>query len=336
MMLFEVRNLTKIYGEKIVLDIKELDFEKGLIYSLVGPNGSGKTTLLEILSLIIPPTTGRIKYMAKWVDLYGNNLTVLRRKIVMVRQNPILFTTTVYKNLEFGLKVRGILKKERERIIADSLNLVGMRSFKDAQAHKLSGGETQRIAIAQGLACSPDVMVFDEPTSSVDMENRIAIERVIQEIKTQKKISVIMTTHNLTQTSKLSDKVITLFEGRPAPARLENIFRGEISQNKDGEKLCLLHNDIRLYLKTEKTGKMKISIDPLKIKILNHQNHDPAKNIFKGRIVQLTDEADFIRSICDIGIPLNILLPKEELKDTRFFIGGEVEIYCPEEDIRVF
>ena len=130
------------------LDISELDFEKDYIHALLGPNGSGKTTLLEILSLLKKPTTGVISYEDKPIDFNDDNLTALRRRIVMVQQNPILFTTTVYKNLEFGLKVRGLEKRVREKTIDASLDLVGMRAFKRAEAHKLSGGEGQRVAIA--------------------------------------------------------------------------------------------------------------------------------------------------------------------------------------------
>ena len=143
-MLFEIKDLKKAYGERTVLDIPDLHFEEGIIYALLGPNGSGKTTLLEILSLLMPPTAGRIRYRNKEVDFTGNNLAALRREIVMVQQNPVLFTTTVYKNLEFGLQIRGISKTERARIIEESLDLVGMRQFIGAEAHRLSGGETQR------------------------------------------------------------------------------------------------------------------------------------------------------------------------------------------------
>ena len=121
-MLFEIRNLTKVYGRRTVLDIKELDFERGLIYALLGPNGSGKTTLLEILSLLNPPTTGTIRYNHRTVDSSENNLTTFRREIVMVQQNPVLFTTTVYKNLEFlrdWLVANGMKSGTRPNLLAN-------------------------------------------------------------------------------------------------------------------------------------------------------------------------------------------------------------------------
>ncbi|MBL7180693.1 MAG: ABC transporter ATP-binding protein, partial [Desulfobacterales bacterium] len=139
MTLFQIKNLRKVYGSRTVLDIPELDLKKGVRYALVGPNGAGKTTLLEILSLLNHPTAGTVSYNNRPMDFSGSRLHTLRRKIGLVQQNPVLFTTTVYKNLEFGLKIRGIPKDERNRIIAESLDLVGMRQFISAKAHKLSG-----------------------------------------------------------------------------------------------------------------------------------------------------------------------------------------------------
>jgi tungstate transport system ATP-binding protein len=335
-MLFQIRNLIKVYGSRKVLDIPELDFEKEAIYGLLGPNGSGKTTLLEILSLLLPPTTGAITYKDTSIDFKANNLTALRREIVMVQQNPVLFTTTVYKNLAFGLKIRGIPKLERKKIIEESLDLVGMGDFLQAEAHKLSGGETQRVAIARALTCSPKVMFFDEPTSNVDVENQIAIERILNEINTQKKISVIFTTHNLTQASRLSRQVISLFEGRKVHSMYENIFKGKITGEENGEKICLIQDQVRISLKTEKEGNVRLAIDPLEIRILTEPDPSVTKNIFKGKVVQLTDEGEQIRIVAEIGIPLNILLPKTLFRESSVHIGEHVDIYCPFEAVQIF
>jgi len=334
-MLFGIRDLTKVYENRTVLDIPELDFEKGIIYALLGPNGSGKTTLLEILSLISPPTTGSIRYNRTNIDFTGNRLTTHRREIVMVQQNPVLFTNTVYKNLEFGLKIRGIQKGEREKIIEKSLDLVRMRDFMGAEAHKLSGGETQRVAIAQALACSPKVMFFDEPTSNVDIENQIAIERILIDINTQEEISVIFTTHNLIQASKLSRRVISLLEGRVVPSIFENIFSGKMVTDEDGHMSCLIQNRIKFLIDTEKRGNIRLSIDPSKIKILTDQDVRTDKNSFKGRLIQLTDEQNLVRAVVDIGIPLNILVPKDGLKGKPLYIGEVMGVFCPKDSFQI-
>ena len=124
-MVYEISQLTKVYGNRTVLDIPLIKIEKGSIYALLGPNGAGKTTLLNILGLLEPPTTGNINYQSQPIQFSETYLQPLRKVIVMVEQHPILFTTTVYKNLEFGLKIRRIPKNERDLIIEESLDLVG-------------------------------------------------------------------------------------------------------------------------------------------------------------------------------------------------------------------
>lgn len=334
-MLFRVKNLIKTYQGRTVLDLPDLSFEPGLIYSLLGPNGSGKTTLLEILSLLTRPSQGRVFYNDEEVKTPGTNNTDLRREIVMVHQNPILFSTTVYKNLEFGLKIRSVPSEKRDRIIDESLDLVGMKNFRNAHAHKLSGGESQRVAIARALACSPKVIFFDEPTASVDVENQIAIERIMTGINEEKNISVIFTTHNLTQASKLSNEIIALYDGKQVPSIYENIFSVDISNCENGYKKCLLQDTIELGITTEKTGKARIAIDPYGIKIPLNDEPQKKEEVFKGRLIQLTVSNGHLRAIVDIGIPLNIILSWDDWKDRILNIGDQVNISIPWEKIRV-
>jgi tungstate transport system ATP-binding protein len=227
--LFQIRALRKVYGNRIVLDISELDVNKGMIYALVGPNGAGKTTLLEILSLLNPPTAGEVIYKSRSIDFSGRQLHNLRREIVLVQQNPVLFTTTVYKNLEFGLKIRGIPRDERVRIIAESLDLVGMRQFKNAQAHKISGGETQRVAIARALALNPNVLLCDEPTASVDEKNQAAIINILRQVNALKNITIIFTTHDRHQIASLAQHILFLDHGKLDTDHAEKIFGRKVS-----------------------------------------------------------------------------------------------------------
>ena len=158
----------------------------------------------------------------------------------------------------------------------------------------------------------------------------------MMEINTQKKISVIFTTHNLIQASKLSRNVISLFEGKMTSSVFENIFSGNIGHDDDEDRFCLIQEEIRLFVKTEKLGNVRLSIDPLKIKILMDQETHPKKNCFRGRLLQLTYERDHLRAVVDIGIPLNILLPKDRFMGEPLNVGNEVWIFCPVEGIQVF
>jgi len=335
-MLYGLKRLKKIYNHRTVLDIEDLTLEKGHVTGLLGPNGAGKTTLLKILSFILEPSLGEIRFKGKRVDFAGGNLKDLRRKVVLVQQQPILFTSTVANNVAFPLRIRKSEKTERERLVEELLELVGMLSFRDAMAHRLSGGETQRVAIARALACSPEVILMDEPTANVDVENQIVIERIIGEISQKRHISVIFTTHNMIQASRLAEKTISLFEGRVARSTYENIFSGSIEEDEKGDKICMLQGGMKLYLKNGKPGSVRISIDPERINIWREEGDRTSINTFPGRLIQLTDENSRVRALVDVGIMLSVLIPKERLEELDIRVGMKVGVRCPEESIEVF
>ena len=332
-MLYQLKKLKKTYGERTVLDLDGLSLEEGRVIGLLGPNGAGKTTLLEILGFLQAPTSGELVFRNNGVDFKANSLMHLRRQVVLVEQHPILFTSTVASNLEFPLAIRKLQKDTRERIVDELLDMVGMRPFKEVKAHKLSGGETQRIAIARALACSPNVILFDEPTANVDVENQIAIERLIREINRDKGISVIFTSHDMVQTSRLADDTLFLFDGKLALSTYENIFSGRIELIEDGSKCCIIQNRLILGVETHRSGEVRIFINPTGVRLAPNQDTATMKNTFCGRLIQLTDEQERVRALVDVGIPLSVLIPKEQFKNMCLDPGEHVCLACPPESI---
>ena len=166
--IIEIREIVQVYDGKKVLDIPHLSFSKGRIYAILGPNGSGKTTLLHILGLLVKPTSGRVFFEGKDVYANQNLINYIRTKITTVIQNPILFDTTVEKNIDYGLRIRGKAKDERKDIVEDCLKMVRLDGFQRRKAKKISGGEAQRVAIARALAIRPQLLLLDEFTSNVD------------------------------------------------------------------------------------------------------------------------------------------------------------------------
>jgi tungstate transport system ATP-binding protein len=256
---------------------------------------------------------------------------------VLVQQQALLFTTTVAKNVAFPLKIRNTPKAQREKTVDELLALVGMAVFKNARANKLSAGETQRVAIAQALACSPEVILLDEPTANVDVENQMAIEGIMRRINEEKGISVIFTTHDMIQASRLADETVVLFEGKVAQSMYENIFSGRIETDMQGQQYCVLPNAVRLRVHTEKTGPVRISIEPSRVKInkLPPGNAPIEENTFQGKIVQLTDQDSHIRVLIDAGIPLSVLIPKDVFKSLGVSIGEDVWLTCPVESVAI-
>lgn len=334
--LYELKNLIKTYDQRTVLNLERLSLEKNKVLGLLGPNGAGKTTLLEIMAFLIRPSAGNLWFKKEMVNFTNGNLMGLRRKVVLIQQQPLLFTTTVFKNVEYPLKIRKTLKAKRERIVKELLDLVGMGMFRHASAHKLSGGETHRVAIAQALACFPEVILMDEPTASVDVENQINIERIIKEINRKKGISVIFTTHDMIQASRLADETVFLFEGKVAQSIHENIFSGHIEVDPKGYKYCVLNSGLKLRVSSQKSGSIRISIDPKAVKLNQKRSSPSMYNSFKGTLIQLTDEQTRVRALVDMGIPMSVLIPKEVFKSLHLNLGEKVWLYCPKESIDVF
>lgn len=335
-MLYELKNLKKTYGQRTVLNLERLRFEKNKVIGLLGPNGAGKTTLLEIMAFLTRPSSGDIRFEKEWINYTNGKLIDLRRKVVLIQQHPILFTTTVFENVEYPLKIRKIHKAKRKKIIKEVLELVGMEIFGQASAHNLSGGETHRVAIAQALACFPEVILMDEPTASVDVENQINIERIIQKINLEKSISVIFTTHNMIQASRLADETVFLFEGKVAQSIYENIFSGHIEVDSKGYKYCVLHSGLKLRVSSQKSGLIRISIDPNAVKLNQKGSSSSVYNCFKGTLIQLTDEQSRVRALVDVGIPISVLIPKEVFKSLHLNLGEKVWLNCSKESIDVF
>jgi len=334
--LYELKNLIKTYDQRTVLNLERLYLEKNKILGLLGPNGAGKTTLLEIMAFLIRPSAGDVWFKKEMVNFTNGKLMDLRRKVVLIQQQPLLFTTTVFKNVEYPLKIRKTPRAKRERIVKELLDLVGMGMFTHASAHKLSGGETHRVAIAQALACFPEVILMDEPTASVDVENQINIERIIKEINRKKGISVIFTTHDMIQASRLADETVFLFEGKVAQSIYENIFSGHIEVDSKGHKYCVLYSGLKLRVSSQNTGPVRISIDPCAVKLNQIERGCSTHNSFKGTLMQLANEQKKVRALVDVGIPLSVLIPKEVFKSLHLDLGEEVRLCCPEESIDVF
>ena len=327
MFLYDLRELTKIYDNRKVLDISSLSIEKGNIHALLGPNGAGKTTLLNILGFLDRPTTGKIAYKSRPVKYSPSSLIALRREIVLVNQHPILFTSSVFKNIEFGLKIRKLTAKIRKKIIEEVLDMVGMREFMYSRATTLSGGETQRVAIARALAVNPNVVLCDEPTANVDAENQPAIINLLKQINEQRAITIIFTSHDWYQVASLAHKTMNLNHGKLTEAAFENIFSANLSKEEKNKTRYLIQDRISLFSEALHAGKKTIFIDPRKIDFWDPKKDKKKENCFSGKVKQVSEDKDQIRVIIDIGIWLTMLMPKTKYRRSKPLVGEPASIH---------
>lgn len=193
--LYRLRSVTMRYGANVAVDIDALTIDAGRLYTLTGANGAGKSTLLGILAFLTPPTTGEIFYAGERVDWKSDNLMRRRRKVTLLHQSPYLFGGTVFRNVAYGLKARGIAGEAERKAVGRALETVGLEDFRDRDARELSGGEGQRVAMARALALAPEVLLLDEPLANIDRETALLLEKVIASLPSRG-TTVVMTTHD--------------------------------------------------------------------------------------------------------------------------------------------
>jgi tungstate transport system ATP-binding protein len=188
--LLSVVGLQKSFGRREVLDLDSIAFHAGESYVLTGDNGAGKSTLLRILAGLEKADSGQMRYLSHVIDL-DNYPDELRREIMYVHQHPYLFDTTVADNIGYGLKLRGVPKKDREAIIRDALMWAGITHLADVPPQKLSGGEKQRVALARAKVLDPKVILFDEPTANLDIDGRRQVIWLLNKMVSEKNCVVV-------------------------------------------------------------------------------------------------------------------------------------------------
>lgn len=210
--LYRLNAIRKNHGERTVLAIDDLALAAGKLYTLTGANGSGKTTLLTLLAFLDPPTSGELHFGGEPVRWTNGALLPLRRKVTLLHQSPYLFNGSVFANVALGLKVRGIRGDERHRRVEEALDLVGLTGFGHRRARELSGGESQRVAMARALVLKPAVLLLDEPLANVDRGTCELLERVIVSLP-GRGTTVIMTTHDPAHPGRLGGERLHLVGG---------------------------------------------------------------------------------------------------------------------------
>ncbi|ESU31419.1 bacteriocin ABC transporter ATP-binding protein [Bacillus sp. 17376] len=194
--MIEIVNINKSYKKKVIFENFSLIVKPGEFIGIVGKSGKGKTTLLNIIGMLEEPDSGIIKINGNEIINKRMRRLFLRYELGFVFQNYALIdNATVHSNLEIALKHKKIKKQEKERAICQVLKEVGLEDYRNEQVHTLSGGEQQRIAIARLLLKDPSLILADEPTGSLDIENRDIIVSLFQKLHKQGK-TIIMVTHD--------------------------------------------------------------------------------------------------------------------------------------------
>ncbi|MCX5892149.1 MAG: ATP-binding cassette domain-containing protein [Deltaproteobacteria bacterium] len=211
-----ITHLFKTYNGNPILRDCSFAFAAGHTYVLQGPNGSGKSTLFRLLALLEKPDGGQVQYRENGRVLSDD--LALRRRFTLVLPRTGIFNTTVFHNVAFGLKIRGLSKAAiRERAEA-ALAAVGLAHKQQQRALELSSGETKRLGIARAMVIDPEVFLLDEPTANIDPANTAIIEAIILTLKQARRATLLLITHDPAQAQRLGDELLWLKGGKVVTA----------------------------------------------------------------------------------------------------------------------
>ena len=198
------------------LDSIDLSFEKGEFAGLIGPSGSGKTTLLNIIGALDAPTEGSVRVIGRAVEkLSPKEAALLRNDHIgfIFQTYNLLPVYTVYENVEFPLLLLGMEKEEREKKVNDALEWVGLTDKRDSRPSQLSGGQSQRVAVARAVVKRPELILADEPTANLDSENSFNILEMMVRLNKELKTTFLFATHD-EKVMKYLRRKIRLVDGK--------------------------------------------------------------------------------------------------------------------------
>ncbi len=293
MPIIELKNITKSYKGKLVLDEISLSLERGEFYTLIGSSGAGKTTLLRLINGLEKPDSGSIYVDGK--DIAESDLICLRRNIGYVIQSIGLFPhMTIYDNINYVPSLSKDGKALRRERVNELIKLVGLQESDLLKyPSQLSGGQKQRVGVARALAASPDVILMDEPFGAVDDITRHHLQDEILSIHAMLGTTILFVTHDIEEAIKLGTRIIILNEGKIAQlgSRHDIIF----APKNDFVQEFLGNKNYVAYLTTTKIGDV---CDPIKEDISCYPVISSKEPIIEGLRRIMNGEAEAL-AVCN-------------------------------------
>ncbi len=341
--IIEIRDLQVIRNNMPALAIAGFSFVEGRVCSLIGPNGAGKSTLLLSLMGLVRPHRGGIWYRGEEIPR-GSSAHRYRRNLAMVFQEPLLFTGSVYDNVASGLKMRGMKREKIRTAAGEAMELLGISHLAKRRAGALSGGEAQRVSIARALAVDPEILLMDEPFSSLDAPSRESLITDLDRIIRDRGITTVFATHDRGEAMRLADEIIVMNGGAVAQAGspgvislypasefvasfmgTETILTGRVSGSGDG--LLTITVDGAVIEAAGEAGpgsSVTFCVHPESILFSRERPGTSARNSFSGRVTRVVPAGLYRKVYVDCGITLMGYVTGRSMDDLGIRAGEDI------------
>jgi tungstate transport system ATP-binding protein len=343
--LVAIADLKVELGGMSVLDIPSFYIKEKEIMSLIGPNGSGKSTLLLVANCLLKPKSGRIFFRGKEISS-RDEIFRYRRRISMVFQEPLLFDTTVQKNVASGLNIRGMKRAEVRERVMHYLKWFSIEHLAGRSARKLSGGESQRASLARAFAIEPEIIFLDEPFSALDPPTRHALTDDLEKVVRETGITTVMVTHDQSEALRMSDRIAVMNRGKVVQAGtpavvmnspvnefvanfvgMETILEGRVLENREGlSTISVAGKQIDAISDLTPGDLVYCCIRPenVTIELINPDEMTSARNVFEAKIVDIDSMGPFLKLSMECGFPLVSYVTREAFANLKLNEGKEV------------
>lgn len=313
----EFKNLRKEYGSTIAVKELNLEIDDGEFLVLVGPSGCGKTTTLRMIAGFEDPTIGEILMDGRVI----NELEPRDRNIGMVFQSHALFPhKTIYDNIEFGLRMKNIPVEERRVIVKEVAEMVHITPLLNKRPGQLSGGESQRVALARTLVTKPSTFLLDEPLSSLDAKLRRELRAEVDRLHTRLKTTFVYVTHDQEEAMTLADRIVVMNNGeieqQGTPMDIYSNPKSYFVADFFGSpSMNLINGEI-----VKENNKLAFKNDQLKVRIPDHFSNQISGKVTLGirpEHVKIKSDGGEIQDVIDLVEPMG--------KDTLLYFKAGAE-----------
>jgi molybdopterin-binding protein len=347
--MLKLDNIQKSFGAFSLNGIS-LEVNKGDYFIVLGPSGAGKSVVLEIIAGLVKPDSGTI---------YLNNININEKRIQdrnlgLVFQDLALFPhLTVRKNIAYPLKRRGLNQTEINRKVIELAQNLSISHLLKRFPPTLSGGEQQRVALARTLATAPDLLLLDEPLSSLDVELRADIRKLLREIN-RKGQTIIHVTHDYEEAIALGNQIVVMNKGyieqrgtpqevfsKPASSfvagfgGIRNFFKSQLINGAENELTeAKISNTISIFFLGNETGEGYITFPENAVSISMNTSDSSSLNNFKGKVIDIYPQRFGLELVVDVGINIFSLITNESAQKLNLSVGSEVWVSFKASSVR--